>query len=47
MTAKYHISTCEPAPVDIDPPNANREEDKNITTIVTTNDGEGLVVHAC
>ena len=43
-TGKHHISICEPAPAD--PPSANREEDKNINTNITTNDNEGLVAHA-
>ena len=43
-TGKHQISICEPAPAD--PPRANREEDKNINTNVTTNDNEGLVAHA-
>ena len=43
-TGKHHISICESASVD--PPGMNREEDKNITTYVTTNDNEGIFVHA-
>ena len=43
-TGKHHISICESTPVD--PSSMNREEDKNITTNVTTNDNEGFVVHA-
>ena len=43
-TGKHHISICEPAPAD--PPSANRDEDKNINTNITTNDNEDLVAHA-
>ena len=43
-TGKHHISICEPIPPD--PSSANREEDNNINTNVTTNDNEGLVAHA-
>ena len=40
-TGKHHASICESASVD--PPGMNREEDKNITTNVTTNDNEGFL----